>query len=82
MPPFHRRPPSFAETAEFQRECRPGTAINGWQGDCHANGVNDPAKTRMVLHVDQLASPWSIFLTEDGSLRKMLVSPGSTGQKT
>lgn len=36
---------------------------------------------RMVLQVPQLASPWSIFLTEDGSLRKGL-SARSKGRKT
>jgi hypothetical protein len=74
MPPFHRNP--LLRQRNLSENVSQALQSMGWQGDC-CHGSNP----RMVLHIDQLALPWSIFLTEEGSLQKML-SPVSTGQKT
>jgi hypothetical protein len=72
-------PTSSFETVESQQECRPGAAINGVARRLSWQRCRSMIHPRMVLHIDQLVLPWSIYLTEEGSLRKML-SPGSTGQ--
>jgi hypothetical protein len=81
MPPFHQHHPVLRQ---WNLSKNVGQALS-W---CKRRGGKKIVMAtvlmihpRMVLHVDPLASPWSIFLTEEGSLRKIL-SPGSTEQKT